>query len=606
MAKYTRGARDLIDSTMQQWIDNCLLSDQSLILSDQDTTWSAHNIEDLYQRFNNNLQLGTAAGGRFVTKWEHQLRGASDHVRLLAAEMLLVHFLFASSVTKRGKLNVITQSLNETDITLPTDSLPVRALGQRIGHPGIGFNTRRDVQVGYLIDFVRRFKGQPLDRRKELLSDPWLLRDFADDTDWRVREMRHIILHLLRPDDFERISSGSHKRQIATAFKSLVADGVSDDLDERLLSIRRAVEDYLPTGGSSTIVVDFYENPLRGVWNSAGADDGDGVGDIEALHWKKQIVLYGPPGTSKTWQAENLAETVIRRAALTRWGPKEFFRNTELVETAVRRNVTRLQLHPGFGYDQFIRGLRLEGDVTRYRPGFLPTLVERLAAQQLPDHLEPLPGVLILDEINRTNLSEMLGEAFSLLERDQRGKPVELPGFDAGQAPDVLVIPEDLYVIGTMNEIDQSVETLDFALRRRFLWRECPFERDTLLAIIADRWDRDVQKFSYDDAAEQLERFADRAQTLNEAIENSAELGRQYQIGHAYFADIAFFLGPWVQSRKSRPQKGTYLWTGAGKSQPPLEDLWHRSLLPLLEQYLAGSDVRTDEIRGFERSFLAG
>jgi len=459
-------------------------------------------------------------------------------------------------------------------------------------------STRRDLQVSYLIDFALRFKREPLERRKQLLEDPWALRDFADDTVFPIREMRHIVLHLLRPDAFERISSGQHKREIAAAFKELLPNEPTNDVDEKLLLIRRELEHHLPDE------IDFYMDKLKGVWNSAADDDSEGVGDLEALRWKKQIVFYGPPGTSKTWQAAELAQTLIRRAALERWGPKTYFANNEAVEQAVKKNIFWLQPHPGYGYEQFIRGLRLEGDVTRYRPGFLPWMVEQLKDQHLGEGLKPLPGVLVLDEINRTNLSEMLGEAFSLLEADQRGTERELPGFDHGQKPDVLVIPEDLYVIGTMNEIDQSVETLDFALRRRFLWRECPFEQDTLLAIIADRWESDVRRFNFDDAAPQLERFAERAQLLNDAIAESEELGRQFQIGHTYFADIAFFIGAWIQGRKSRPQHGTYLWTTPGKPQPPLVDLWRRSLEPLIEQYLAGSDVRDSELDRFEQIFL--
>lgn len=602
MGTYTEHHRDLIDATIERWKTRCLLDDRSLLFDDEQTPWAATTIEELHSRFNGNPLVGRVSGGRFASKWVDQMNGASDACRLLGAELLLIHFLFAGSVTKQGKISVIRESLTGTDIELPTDGVPVRALGQDIGHPGIGFNTRRDLQVGYLVDFVRRFKLEPLhtvEQRRAILDDPWKLRDFADNTQQPIREMRHILLHLLRPEDFERISSGTHKREIASAFADFLPKDAPSDLDERLLLIRGELARYLPGE------IDFYTNELRGVWSSAAAaDDGEGVGDLEALRWKKQIVLYGPPGTSKTWQAAQLAQTLIRRTALETWGPEAYFTNADAVDTAVRENVFWLQLHPGYGYEQFIRGLRLEGDVTRYRPGFLPWMVEKLKAQQPANGLPALPGVLVLDEINRTNLSEMLGEAFSLLENDQRGTERELPGFDHDDDPDVLVIPKDLYVIGTMNEIDQSVETLDFALRRRFLWRECPFEADTLLAIVADRWPRDVARFSYDDAAPQLERFAERAQALNEAIAQSEELGRQFQVGHTYFADIAFFLGPWVQSRRSRPPNGTYLWTSANNPQPPLHDLWRRSLEPLIEQYLAGSDVRDSELTRFKNIFL--
>lgn len=605
MAYFTEYDRQRINETVARWTDVCLLNDGSLIFDDRTGVWSESNVTDLRSRFNENQLAGEAGGGTFATKWDVQLDGANDDVRLVAAELLLVHFLFASSVTKAKKLEVIERTLAGTDIKLPSDSPAVEAMGEAIGHPGIGFNTRRDLQVGYLIDFVSRFKAQDANQRAGLLNNPWELRDFADDTEWPVREMRHILLHLLRPEDFERISSGTHKREIAAAFAGLLGDGPPADLDERLLQIRAALAGYLPKGNTDTEELDFYYPPLHGVWESSGGGDGDGAGDIEALEWKKQIILYGPPGTSKTWQARALAEALVRRAALADWGPEEFFSNAPAVDELVAHNITWLQLHPGYGYDQFIRGLRLEGNTTRYRPGALPNFVHRLAHQPVPDGLPALPGVLVLDEINRTDLSAMLGEAFSLLERDQRGRELELPGFDADQKPDVLVIPPDLYVIGTMNEIDQSVESLDFALRRRFLWRPCPFERDTVLHIVWERWGTDVRRFEYEDADGQLEQFADSAQELNYEIAASPELGPQYEIGHTYFADIAFFMGVWVRARSNRPAKGTWLWTARGRPQPPLEGLWSRSLSPLLEQYLSGSDIRNDELARL-RSVLLG
>ncbi len=236
----------------------------------------------------------------------------------------------------------------------------------------------------------------------------------------------------------------------------------------------------------------------------------------------------------------------------------------------VRSCVRWIQLHPGYGYEEFIRGLRLDGSATQYEPGALPKIIEEMGAQVLPDGLAPLPFVLVLDEINRTDLSALFGEAFSLIERDKRGEPgAELPGLNVGDPAARLVIPEDLYIIGTMNEIDQSVETLDFALRRRFLWRECPFERDTLLSIVFSRWPDDVGKRWSEEARDpQLERFADRAGALNQAIDDSDELGRAYQVGHTYFADITFFLGTWLSSRKSAPPNGTFLWTGGTSLSP--------------------------------------
>ena len=601
MARYADGSRELIDQTVDLWRTRCLLANGSLLFPDRDNVWTGERADDLYGRF-----VDTPVEGDFEVRWREQLEGASESLRLFAAETLLIHFLFASSVTRARKIAVVGASLVGTDVVVPEDAVAVKALAEGIGHPGIGFSTRRDLQVGYLLDFTARWKRLPAGDPERLLGDPWALRDFADDTERPVREMRHILLHLLRPAEFERISSGTHKRQIAAAFSGLLPDEAPEDLDEQLLAIRDRLEEYLPGGNTGTGAVDFYRPPLQQVWESSPGKGGEGVGDLDALLWKQQLVLYGPPGTSKTFQARGLAEAVVRRTAMQRWGPKAFFDQHEALDALVSRNVVWVQLHPGYGYEEFVRGLHLVAGETRYKPGTLFDVIALVDNQPVPGGLEPLPVVLVLDEINRTDLSRMLGEAFSLLERDQRGRVTKLPGVDASGDAMELAIPWDLYVIGTMNEIDQSVETLDFALRRRFLWRECPFERETLLEIVEDRWAGDMpsERFRFDDAVVQLERFADRAAALNAAVEESHELGRQYQVGHTYFADITFFLGEWLSGRKQRPGGGTYLWTAKGKPQPPLNDLWERALKPLLQQYLAASDVKDDEVERLRRAFI--
>lgn len=603
VARFSERPRDLVDETVRSWIEQCLLADRSLTDPSRDGVWKVEVLRDLDRRFNGNPLVSGEGGGTFTGKWAIQLEGGSRELVLLAAEILLVHFLFVNSVTYRGKVEVINATVAGTEVTLDPESLPMRAMAQGIAHPGVGFNTRRDLQVGYLIDFCLRLKQLEQGDRAVLLKDPWALRDFADTTTMPLREMRHIVLHLLHPESFERISSGTHKREISTAFGDLV-DISGLDVDEQLLAIRSKLTTLMPRGNAPGNAIDFYHPPLLGVWERAG-DSGEGVGDLEALGWKKQIVLYGPPGTSKTYQARELAETIIRRAALSRWGFKTFVERTELVDSAVAANISWVQLHPGYGYPEFIRGLRLDGDRTRFHPGLLPAVVDRYRDQDLPDGLEPLPVVLVLDEINRTDLSAMFGEAFSLLEAGQRGRAVTLPGINPDEPPATLVLPEDLYLIGTMNEIDQSVETLDFALRRRFLWRECPFERETLLKIIQERWADAVQGIQYDHAAEQLSRFADHAERLNTAISDSAVLGRAYHVGHTYFADIVYFLGTWLSTRKSRPANGAYLWRQPrDQPQPPLFDLWNRSLRPLLEQYLAGVDDRDEQMDRLRIAFL--
>jgi len=610
MARYAEDDRTKIDETVDLWRERCLLADGSLLFPNRDDApWAPATIAELHSRFNEN-QLDGAEEGNFLQKWRKQLDGADDSTRIFAAEILLVHFLFATSISGDKKAELIETTL-PAELALEVSEGPaLDALWHGIGHPGIGFNTRRDVQVAYLIDFSKRLKELPEADRAALLEDRKQLREFADDSPVPIREMRHVLLHLLRPNDFERISSGTHKHEIAEAFKGLLDNGESpEDLDERLLSIRGKLEEYLPKGNTQG-QIDFYHPPLHRVWESTNPNTEGDVGDLSALLWKKQIVLYGPPGTSKTFEARELAGTLIRRAALDRWGPSAFFSHQELLEQllAEDRNLTWIQLHPGYGYEEFVRGLRIEGETTRYRPGTLPQMIERHENQSLPGDLSPLPTVLVLDEINRTDLSAMLGETFSLLESDSRGRSVPLPGINPDEPEERLAMPEDVYVIGTMNEIDQSVETLDFALRRRFLWRKLPFKREVILTIVEARWERDVferagSKYSYEEVLPQLETFADRAAELNRLIAHSEELGPAFEVGHTYFADITFFLGGWLSTRSSKPPSGTYLWRAKGGPQPPIHQLWSRSLEPLLEQYLAASDAREQELKRFADAF---
>lgn len=127
MARYAERPRDQIDEAVGLWMQDCLLADDSLLFDDCSGTWSAETVAELHSRFNEDLLIGAAAGGTFVSKWRQQLDGGSPEVRLLAAEVLLVHFLFASSVTKQTKLEVIGLSLEGTGLEPDDSAAAVRA-----------------------------------------------------------------------------------------------------------------------------------------------------------------------------------------------------------------------------------------------------------------------------------------------------------------------------------------------------------------------------------------------------------------------------------------------------------------------------------------------
>ncbi|MBN1322674.1 MAG: AAA family ATPase, partial [Methanotrichaceae archaeon] len=170
---------------------------------------------------------------------------------------------------------------------------------------------------------------------------------------------------------------------------------------------------------------------------------------VRAIRRKGQAVLYGPPGTGKTYVAEHLAKHLI--------GGGDGFMDL-------------VQFHPAYAYEDFIQGIRPQSDEDgglRYPlvPGRFLEFCERA---------ESCSGtcVLIIDEINRANLSQVFGELMYLLEYRSRSIPL------AGGRK--LKIPENVLIIGTMNTADRSIALVDHALRRRFAFLRLQPNHDIL------------------------------------------------------------------------------------------------------------------------------
>ncbi|MFZ1382579.1 MAG: AAA family ATPase [Scrofimicrobium sp.] len=537
------------------------------------------------------------------------MKGARPDVRLVAAEIMLVYYLFTSTVgagRKREMINVTIGADNQ-ELQIGEDGNVYRALSQHIGNPGSYYNTRQDIHVGYLIDLALQLKSKNLNERKTLLEDnPWGFLEFAEGIENQSATMRHVVCHLLYPQYFERIASDRHKNLILSVFGDLAyASDKGEEIgnDQRLYAIRERFKQLYPEWTEEQR--DYYHGSLRAAWfptSTSGMDEE--LDPMTALLFKKQIVMYGPPGTGKTYRAAQMAEALIRSEYIKRRGIKEYFEDLTIDEV-VSQHVTRLQLHPSYGYQEFMVGLGLDSSgATSTQMGALPRLIERIndEFQKLGD--KALPHVLILDEINRTDLSAMLGEAFSAIERDKRGKEIKLfPESESGQSLR-FAVPQDLYIIGTMNEIDQSVEALDFALRRRFFWFPTPYSEDDLFEIWRAQWKEQAVPLDWDKAKPQLDELAENVRSLNERIRQTAELGHEYELGAALFADLPFFLSSEWHGKSAGKHSGRYLWNKKNEPLSPLVSLWTLSIEPVLNDYLAGSDNRDDSISELKQLFL--
>ncbi len=619
MARFAHTDRGPVDAVVDRLRTDCLVADGSLLFPEQQELWTLANFEALIQQFNENPKEDDRA---FEEKLREQLADAApEHVQLMA-DLVVLHYLFVTSVGGGRKRELVSEILSFSGIEYPGEEDVDRAFDTGIGSGGQGFNAGRPRLLAYLVSFGYRFKQLDGGQREELLGDAWEFKAWLvgeeGQSDGGEQMMRHILLHLLFPDEFERISANDDKYLISNSLGGLVEDDLAEDVDHRLLQIRDALGELLPDG-QPTIggAIDFYETPLQEAWDADLLPPSDGgtergLSALQALLHKGQVALFGPPGTGKTYEAMELAARALRHEALRTWGPVHYLQNEERVRELLEAQIKRVQLHQAYSYEDFVRGLRLTGDSTEPHDGYLVELADEVEESRdgCPDPA-PLPWVLILDELNRTDLSRLLGEVFSLLDDRAAAIDLALPNREGATE---FRLPHDLLLIGTMNLIDQSVEQLDFALRRRFFWLPSGFKRELIPLIVEQRWralDLDqfpwMHRHKWGYAGSDIELLADRAQQLNDLVRDDPLLGSQYEIGHTYFLDVVGLVARSPRVQAGRSHRGHYLWGSNGKVQPPLYDLWRYSLEPLLVEYLAGvnPEARDELLATLRDAFLA-
>lgn len=441
--------------------------------------WSAQNIQDVHTLWTASER---AEGQNFIGNLQLQFADATDDQRLLMAEVVALQVLPIGWIIGHAKKRERVQTM--LDLMDHPVQIP-RAFDEAFSggafHPGQGMQTHIQRAITVILDVLLAWTKLDDEAQAEALANPIAWRDVVMTTGDAFPTQRYALLYLVHPGFFGPIVAPEHRARIRSAFIGEIGGAFSDDPDVDLQQIFIALQT------KEGKPVNVYDEPLRSSWQPDAAEvtkplteehpqatipeahpRGFFPGDVDtaslaasthlheewlakvtkALHRRGQIILYGPPGTGKTYVARALAETLRQPGTV----------------------IKRIQFHPSYTYEDFFAGYRPVTDAA----GQLSFSLTRGPLREIADEARKnpdVPHVLMIDEINRANLSKVFGELYYLLE--YRDDAIDVlyagSGDDGGKS---FTLPANVLIVGTMNTADRSIALLDSAMRRRFSFFE--------------------------------------------------------------------------------------------------------------------------------------
>lgn len=491
-SRYTERGAESVYAAAEAWKERALLVDDSLFTPGK-AVWTAEMLEEVHGRF-----LDQEVGfPDFYDKLKSRMDGSPPEVYQLVGEALYVHYLPRStkSETKKSAVETVL-GWSPEPINIPPEFVDVFQAGFINLGPGNGL---LNFQLGVLIEAVEHWKKLPSRTWDNLLKDEWAFKNFVFNLSHDFLLLKgketgdgqlHLLLHILFPDTFERIF-GRDKGNIckAKAFAPFF-DPQEGDIDRKIQQIRQSIEE--KKGGD----FDFYDKDIRQYWKPEQGqravenfDAGENlttppttspatVGlqsladqtylpvsflkEIESLlAEKRQVIFQGPPGTGKTYVAQKLARHLAGSG------------------DDAAGLVRLVQFHPSYAYEDFVQGFRpkqTDGNQVGFelRKGPLLEIAEKARNSDKPHYL-------IIDEINRGNLASVFGELYFLLEYRDTGMRLQYSDSDED-----FKLPENLFIIGTMNTADRSIAMVDLALRRRFYFVEFHPEKEPVNGVLRE------------------------------------------------------------------------------------------------------------------------
>lgn len=280
----------------------------------------------------------------------------------------------------------------------------------------------------------------------------------------------------------------------------------------------------------------------------------------------KNIILTGIPGTGKTYSI------------------MEFLKDTQKYEYEF------VQFHPSYDYEDFIEGLKPVPTTTNgIEFKLVNGVFKNLCKKAFKDKEKTF--VMVIDEINRANLSRVFGELLYCLEYREEFVSTKMTSYiqllsDETQKKEFSVcdkeigkfaIPDNVIILGTMNEVDRSIDAFDLALRRRFVWEDVGFN-ETALRLY-------TPFFTNNNFQANIEGLIKKANCLN--IKLAEEFGENYKIGHTYYFKIIDYFD--------------------GDFESALCDLWDYHIKSLVREYCKikfGEHELSKKLEEYKEKFL--
>ncbi len=275
-------------------------------------------------------------------------------------------------------------------------------------------------------------------------------------------------------------------------------------------------------------------------------------------HHKNQI-LYGPPGTGKTYNTIIKAMEIINNAKYDSVDNKQYEELKKDFDTLKQQGqIEFVTFHQSYSYEEFVEGIKPSTNCGQIEYKIENGIFKEMCIKANSDPENNY--VLIIDEINRGNISKIFGELITLIEEDKRIKSngvndiddLDLNLDDTSKTENSIIVklpysqmnfgvPNNLYILGTMNTSDRSIASIDIALRRRFKFIEMMPKSE----LVAD--------------------FGCGFQTIFEKLNTKIKilLDRDHQIGHSYFINTKY----------------------ANADINTLKEIWFSEIIPLLNEY---------------------